>query len=46
LETYVVSFGCVQDSARSPSIGKVPGTTEGPALRSRLCVNVIGMWVL
>ena len=25
LKTYVVSFGCVHDSARSPSIGNVPG---------------------
>ena len=31
LNTYVVSFGCVHDSARSASIGCVPGTTDGPA---------------
>src|SRR5262247_2278593 len=28
LKTYVVSLGCVHDSARSPSRGWVPGTTE------------------
>ncbi len=48
LKTYVVSFGWVHDSARSPSIGKVPGTTLGPALcrSSRLCVKLSAMCVL
>jgi len=33
--------GCVHDSARSPSIGNVPGVTDGPAftLTNRLWVN-------
>src|SRR5262252_10146464 len=31
LNTYVVSFGWLHDSARSPSIGGVPGTTWEPA---------------
>src|SRR5262252_5470919 len=31
LKTYVVSFGWLHDSARSPSIGRVPGTTWEPA---------------
>src|ERR1700730_3847425 len=41
LNTYAVSFGCVHDSARSPSTGNVPGCTPGPALcfSKRLCVN-------
>src|SRR5438034_7032613 len=45
LKTYVVSFGCVHDSARSGSIANVPGTTDGPALcfTRRLCVKVSGI---
>src|SRR5205085_5363 len=45
LKTYVVSFGCVHDSARSPSIGKVPGTTDGPTLwrTRRLWVKLSGI---
>src|SRR5215470_1063801 len=41
LKTYVVSVGCVHDSARSPSMGNVPGVTAGPALwrTRRLCVK-------
>jgi hypothetical protein len=42
LKMYVVSLGWVQDSARSPSSGNVPGLTPGPALglRSRLWLKV------
>src|SRR5437016_3796640 len=32
LKTYVVSFVCCHDSARSGSIGNVPGVTPGPVL--------------
>ena len=32
LKTYVVGFGWLHDSARSPSTGKKPGATPGPAL--------------
>ena len=41
LKTYVVSLGWLHDSATSPSMGKTPGATDGPALylRSRLCVK-------
>jgi hypothetical protein len=48
LKMYVVSFGCVHDSARSPSMGNVPGATPGPALcrSSRLWVKLSAMWVL
>src|SRR5262245_11767381 len=48
LKTYVVSLGCVHDSAASPSMGKTPGGTDGPALylRRRLCVKEYAMWVL
>ncbi len=44
LLTYVVSFDWLQDSARSPSSGKVPGATPGPALglSSRLWLKVLG----
>src|SRR4051794_13597544 len=42
LKIHVVSVGCVHDSARSPTIGKVPGVTDAPArcFTSRLCVYV------
>ena len=45
---YVVSSGWLHDSARSPSIANVPGTTAGPALclTSRLWVNEYTMCVL
>jgi hypothetical protein len=45
LKTYVVSFGWLHDSARSPSIANVAGATLGPALclTRRLCVKVIGI---
>src|SRR5437762_6902887 len=48
LKMYVVSFGCVHDSARSGSMGNVPGVTDGPVFvrTRRLCVKVIGMWSL
>src|SRR5262249_5923694 len=48
LNTYVVSFGWVHDSARSPSTGNVPGTTLGPVLcfSNRLCVKLSEMCVL
>src|SRR5256886_11249625 len=48
LNTYVVSLGWLHDSARSPSITKVPGTTLGPALclSSRLWVKLSAMCVL
>src|SRR5215510_16615720 len=41
LKTYVISSGWLHDSARSPSIANVPGTTAGPTLclTSRLWVN-------
>src|SRR5215831_6230166 len=44
LKTYVVSFCCAHDSARSDSIGYVIGFTEGPAftLTSRLYTNESG----
>jgi hypothetical protein len=44
----VVSFGCVHDSARSPSIGWVLGTTAEPALTftSRLMQYESGIIVL
>src|SRR5262245_32216583 len=32
VNSQVVSLAWLQDSARSPSIGSVPGTTVGPAL--------------
>src|SRR5262245_58899887 len=43
---YVVSFGWLHDSARSPSIWNVAGTTLAPALcwTSRRWVNVFGIW--
>ena len=42
LKTYVVSSGWLHDSARSPSMAKVPGWIAGPALclSNRLWVNV------
>src|SRR5260370_37673450 len=45
---YVVSLGWVHDSARSPSIGKVPGWMAGPTLclRRRLWVKEYAMCVL
>jgi len=48
LKMYVVSLGWVQDSARSPSIGKLPGAIAGPALwrRRRLWVKEYAMCVL
>src|SRR3989442_9941054 len=48
LKTYVVSLGWRHDSARSPSIGNVPGITLGPALclSRRLWVKLNAMWVL
>src|SRR5690348_5982368 len=41
LKTHVVSVGWLQDSARLPSIGSVPGETPGPAFvfTRLLCVN-------
>ncbi len=41
LKTYVRSLGCVHDSARSGSTGRVPGTMDGPAFTftRRLWVN-------
>ena len=48
LNTYVVSLGWVQDSARSPSIVSEPGLIAAPARyrSSRLWVNEIATWVL
>jgi len=45
---YVVSLGWVQDSARSPSIGKLPGWMAGPVLclSRRLWVKEYAMCVL
>src|SRR5712691_2946679 len=48
LKMYVVSLGWVQDSARSPSIGNVPGWMAGPVLclSRRLWVKEYAMCVL
>lgn len=45
---YVVSFGWLHDSARSPSILNFPGAIAGPALwrTRRLWVNEVGTIVL
>src|SRR6266481_9952632 len=48
LKMYVVSLGWVQDSARSPSMGNVPGWMAGPVLclSRRLWVKEYAMCVL